>query len=224
MVIRTQQGATPGSCAQHSQSLEAFFAHVPGLRVGLPATPDDAYQMLRAAVVSDDPVMVMESRRLYPTKGNVDLEATVQTVGGARVVRPGSDATIVTWGTLVGPSLLAAEKLAAVGVDAEVLDLRWAAPMDIDAVATSVARTERLVVVHEANRTGGLGAEVVAETAERLGTRLRAARRVATPDVRMPASPTLSAALLPTDDAIVSAVREVLTLTASTPNDQEAPL
>jgi acetoin:2,6-dichlorophenolindophenol oxidoreductase subunit beta len=223
MVIRTQHGATPGSCAQHSQSLEAFFAHVPGLRVGLPATPEDAYQMLRAAVVSDDPVMIMESRRLYPTKGDVDLDAAVQAVGGARVVRPGGDVTIVTWGTLVGPSLLAADTLAADGVDAEVIDLRWAAPMDIDAVAASAGRTERLVVVHEANRTGGLGAEVVAETAERLGPKLRAVRRVATPDVRIPASPTLSAALLPTSDAVVTAVHEVLSSTATTPNDQEAP-
>jgi acetoin:2,6-dichlorophenolindophenol oxidoreductase subunit beta len=148
----------------------------------------------------------------------------VQAVGGAHVVRPGSDLTIVTWGPLVGSSLLAAETLAADGVDADVIDLRWAAPMDIDAVVASAGRTERLVVVHEANRTGGLGAEVVAETAERLGTRLRAVRRVATPDVRIPASPTLSAALLPTSDAIVTVVREVLRSTATTPNDQEVPL
>ena len=223
MVIRTQHGSTPGSCAQHSQSLEALFTHVPGLRVGLPATPDDAYQMLRAAVVSDDPVIVMESRRLYPLKGDVDLGAPVQGVGGARVVRPGSDVTIVTWGTLVGPSLEAAETLAGEGVDAEVVDLRWTAPMDIESVVTSATRTERLVVAHEANRTGGLGAEVVAETVERLGRRLRAVRRVATPDVRIPASPTLSTALLPTSDTVVSAVREVMTSPASSGIDQEDP-
>jgi pyruvate/2-oxoglutarate/acetoin dehydrogenase E1 component len=224
MVIRTQHGSTPGSCAQHSQNLEALFAHIPGLRVGLPATPEDAYQMLRAAVVSDDPVLVMESRRLYPLKGEVDLDTPVQAVGGARTIRPGNDVTLVTWGTLVAPSLEAADALAGDGVDTEVVDLRWAAPMDIEAVTTSVARTGRLVVVHEANRTGGLGAEVVAETVERLGERVRTVRRVATPDVRIPASPTLSAALLPTGDAVVTAVREVMEPRASLHIDQEVPL
>lgn len=215
LVIRTQHGATPGSCAQHSQNLEAFFAHVPGLRVGLPATPDDAYQMLRAALVSDDPVLIMESRRLYPLKGEVDVDADVQGVGGARVVRPGRDVTIVTWGTLVGPSLEAAGVLAGDGVDTEVVDLRWAAPIDVETVAASASRTGRLVVVHEANRTGGLGAEVVAETAERVGPQLHTIRRVATRDARMPASPILSDAVLPSTDSVIDAVREVLTPTSA---------
>jgi pyruvate/2-oxoglutarate/acetoin dehydrogenase E1 component len=210
LVIRTQHGSTPGSCAQHSQSLESLFAHVPGLRVGIPATPDDAYQMLRAALVSDDPVLVMESRRLYPLKGDVHLDADVQAVGGARVVRAGGDVTIVAWGTSVGPSLDAAGALAGEGVDAEVVDLRWAAPMDIETVAASASRTGRLLVVHEANRTGGLGAEVVAETVERVGTRLHTVRRVATRDVRIPASPTLSDAVLPSTDAVARNVRDML--------------
>lgn len=215
LVIRTQHGSTPGSCAQHSQSLEALFAHVPGLRVGLPATPDDAYQMLRAALVSDDPVLIMESRRLYPLKGEVDVDADVQAVGAARVVRPGRDVTIVTWGTLVAPCLEAAGVLAGDGIDTEVVDLRWAAPIDAVTVAASASRTGRLVVVHEANRTGGLGAEVVAEAAERVGTRLRTIRRVATRDVRMPASPALSRAVLPSTETVVDAVREALTPTSA---------
>jgi pyruvate/2-oxoglutarate/acetoin dehydrogenase E1 component len=215
LVIRTQHGSTPGSCAQHSQSLEALFAHVPGLRVGLPATPDDAYQMLRAALVSDDPVLIMESRRLYPLKGEVDVDADVQAVGAARVVRPGRDVTIVTWGTLVAPCLEAAGVLAGDGIETEVVDLRWAAPIDAVTVAASASRTGRLVVVHEANRTGGLGAEVVAEAAERVGTRLRTIRRVATRDVRMPASPALSRAVLPSTETVVDAVREALTPTSA---------
>jgi pyruvate/2-oxoglutarate/acetoin dehydrogenase E1 component len=215
LVIRTQHGSTPGSCAQHSQSLEALFAHVPGLRVGLPATPDDAYQMLRAALVSDDPVLIMESRRLYPLKGEVDVDADVQAVGAARVVRPGRDVTIVTWGTLVAPCLEAAGVLAGDGIETEVVDLRWAAPIDAETVAASASRTGRLVVVHEANRTGGLGAEVVAEAAERVGTRLRTIRRVATRDVRMPASPALSRAVLPSTETVVDAVREALTPTSA---------
>jgi pyruvate/2-oxoglutarate/acetoin dehydrogenase E1 component len=215
LVIRTQHGSTPGSCAQHSQSLEALFAHVPGLRVGLPATPDHAYQMLRAALVSDDPVLIMESRRLYPLKGEVDVDADVQAVGAARVVRPGRDVTIVTWGTLVAPCLEAAGVLAGDGIEAEVVDLRWAAPIDAVTVAASASRTGRLVVVHEANRTGGLGAEVVAEAAERVGTRLRTIRRVATRDVRMPASPALSRAVLPSTETVVDAVREALTPTSA---------
>jgi pyruvate/2-oxoglutarate/acetoin dehydrogenase E1 component len=215
LVIRTQHGSTPGSCAQHSQSLEALFAHVPGLRVGLPATPDDAYQMLRAALVSDDPVLIMESRRLYPLKGEVDVDADVQAVGAARVVRPGRDVTIVTWGTLVAPCLEAAGVLAGDGIETEVVDLRWAAPIDAVTVAASASRTGRLVVVHEANRTGGLGAEVVAEAAERVGTRLRTIRRVATRDVRMPASPALSRAVLPSTETVVDAVREALKPTSA---------
>jgi pyruvate/2-oxoglutarate/acetoin dehydrogenase E1 component len=215
LVIRTQHGSTPGSCAQHSQSLEALFAHVPGLRVGLPATPDDAYQMLRAALVSDDPVLIMESRRLYPLKGEVDVDADVQAVGAARVVRPGRDVTIVTWGTLVAPCLEAAGVLAGDGIETEVVDLRWAAPIDAETVAASASRTGRLVVVHEANRTGGLGAEVVAEAAERVGTHLRTIRRVATRDVRMPASPALSRAVLPSTETVVDAVREALTPTSA---------
>jgi acetoin:2,6-dichlorophenolindophenol oxidoreductase subunit beta len=210
LLIRTQQGSTPGSCAQHSQSLEALFAHIPGLRVGLPSTPEDAYQMLRAAVVSDDPVMIMESRRLYPAKGEVDLDGPVQPIGGARFLRTGSDVTLVCWGPMVPHGLAAAETLAERGVATEVVDLRWAAPMDVDAVVASLAKTGRLVVAHEASRSGGLGAEVVAACAERLGPELRQVRRVATPDVPMPASPILAAAMLPSHDAIVSAASDAL--------------
>lgn len=221
LVIRTQQGATPGACAQHSQSLEALFAHVPGLRVAVPSTPDDAYQLLRAAVVSDDPVLVMESRRLYPVKGPVRLDAPVQAVGGAAVTRPGRDLTIATWGTMAAASLEAATELAAEGVEAEVVDLRWAAPLDHDAIASSAARTGRLLVAHEANRTGGLGAEVVATAVERLGPQLRAVSRVAAGDLPMPAATALSAAVLPTPTSIADAARALVRAGNQPREDQE---
>ncbi len=211
LTVRTQQGATPGSCAQHSQSLEALFAHIPGWRVGLPSNPQDAYDILRAAIASDDPVLVMESRRLYPTKGPVDLDAPVPDVGGCRLARQGDDFTLVTWSTMVAPAVSATEALAAEGIDGEVLDARWLAPLDVDSIFESVARTRRLVVVHEANRTGGFGGEVVARVAEALGTELECVPlRIAAPDVRVPAAPKLSAAVLPDAAAISNRIRSWL--------------
>jgi acetoin:2,6-dichlorophenolindophenol oxidoreductase subunit beta len=212
LTVRTQQGATPGSCAQHSQSLEALYAHIPGWRVGLPATAQDAYDMLRAAVASDDPVLVMESRRLYPTKGPVDLDGPIPGIGGCRVARPGSDFTLVTWSTMVGPSIDAAETLHAEGFDGEVLDARWLSPLDVDAIVDSVARTKRLVVVHEANRSGGFGGEILASVTEVLGRELAAVPlRIAAPDLRIPAAPVLSAAALPNATSITDRLRAWLT-------------
>ncbi len=198
LTIRTQQGATPGSCAQHSQSLEAFFAHVPGLRVGLAADAASAYAMLRAAIASDDPVMLFESRRLYPVKGLVELDAPVESVGGARVAADGDDMTVVSWGSAVPDVLAARKELAADGVSAAVIDLRWLSPLDLRPVLESVEHTGRLAVVHEANRTAGFGAEVVARVTETAGCKLAAPPvRIAAADGRVPASPVLSEALLP---------------------------
>jgi pyruvate/2-oxoglutarate/acetoin dehydrogenase E1 component len=202
LTVRTQQGATPGSCAQHSQSLEALFAHIPGLRVCLPSNAGDAYAMLRAAIASDDPVMVFESRRLYPTKALVDLDAPVEGLGGSRVVLAGDDLTVACWGTAVNDVLACQAPLAQAGIRPEVIDLRWLSPLDLGPVTASVARTGRLAVVHEANRTGGFGAEVVARVAETLGPQLIATTRVGALDSRVPASPHLSRAVLPTLDRI----------------------
>ncbi|MEV7232308.1 MULTISPECIES: transketolase C-terminal domain-containing protein [Polymorphospora] len=211
LVIRMQQGYSPGACAQHSQSIEAYLAHTPGLRVALPATADDAYQMLRTAVTSDDPVVVAEARMLYPTRGEVRLDAPVEPVGGARVVRPGTDATVVAWSRLVPVAVEAANQLAAEGIEVEVVDLRWLNPLDFDTVAASVGRTGRLVVAHEANLTGGFGAEIAARAADECFADLRApVRRVAAPDVPMPAAPSLQAAVVPEAAAVVDAVRRTL--------------
>ncbi len=213
MVVRTQQGATPGSCAQHSQSLEALLAHIPGLRVGLPATPQDAYDMLRAAVAHPDPCIVVEARALYQQRGSVARRHSAEAVGGARLRRPGRDAVVVCWGTMVAPALAAAEALAAAGRGIAVLDLRWLSPIDDVAIDTVIDDCGgRVVVAHEANLTGGMGAEIVARIIERNGDRLHIRhRRVGTPDSRIPASPVLQQALLPNSERIVAALNELLT-------------
>ncbi|MFI6819849.1 alpha-ketoacid dehydrogenase subunit beta [Micromonospora sp. NPDC050187] len=211
LVIRMQQGYSPGACAQHSHSPEAYFAHTPGLRIALPATPDDAYQMLRTAVVSDDPVVVAEARMLYPTRGPVRTDVPVEPVGGARVVRPGGDVTVVTWSRMVSASVEAAGTLAEEGIEAEVIDLRWLNPLDFDTVAASVARTGRLVVAHEANLTGGFGAEIAARAAAECFADLRApVARVGLPDLPMPAAPTLQQAVVPEAADVVAAVRRTV--------------
>ncbi|NEW76483.1 transketolase [Streptomyces rapamycinicus] len=216
MVVRLQQGATPGSCAQHSQSMEAVFAHVPGVKVGVPVTPADAYAMTRAAIADPDPVILVEARALYPGKGAVDQDLPVEEVGGARLHREGGDLAIITWGPMLYRALAAAEVLAAEGVEASVLDLRWLNPVDDEAVADVVRRSNgHVLVAHEANLTGGFGAEIAARITERHFTDLRAAvSRVATPDVRMPAAPILQDAVIPNADTIVAAARDLLGVSA----------
>ena len=209
MVVRTQQGATPGSCAQHSQSLEALLAHIPGLKVALAATPQDAYDLLRAAHADPDPCVVIEARGLYQTKAPVEIDGRIQPAFGAKRHREGSAATIVTWGTMLREAVAAADRLAAEGIAVTVLDLRWLNPLDEAALAAAVrAGGGRVVVVHEAVRTGGFGAEIVARIHELCGPELTApVKRITTPDIRMPASPVLQRALLPSADAICAAVR-----------------
>ncbi|MGY3078153.1 2-oxoisovalerate dehydrogenase E1 component [Bradyrhizobium sp. LM6.10] len=141
MVVRLQQGATPGSCAQHSQCLEAFLAHVPGLKVGMPSTPQDAYDMLRAAVADNDPCIIIESRALYQTKGQVTK--TISKLGSAQLRRGGSDVAIITWGAIANRAEEAAQILSAKGVHAAVLDLRWIAPLDETQLISVVKTVQR---------------------------------------------------------------------------------
>ena len=210
IVIRMQQGVTPGSCAQHSQSLEALLAHVPGLRVGLPATPQDAYSMLRAAIADDDPCVIVESRALYQLKGRV-ARASDPSIGGARRYGGGSDVAIISWGRMVHMAREAAGLLAAEGVDASVLDLRWLSPLDDEAIGAVVDECSRVLVAHEANLTGGFGAEVAARIAERHFESLDAPpRRIGAPDVRFPAAPVLQDALLPNGHTIADAALDLV--------------
>lgn len=211
MTIRTQQGALPGSCAQHSQSLEALFTHIPGLRVAMPSGPQEAYSLLLAAIACEDPALVIEHRGMYTVSGEVRSGDPIEPVGGARVVRPGANVTIVALGPMVQVALDASTTLAAEGIEAEVIDPRWLAPFDTATVLASVSRTGRLVVAHQANVTGGFGAEVAARIAQDAFWSLEAPiERVGLPDTRMPAAPNLQAALLPTATDIVEAARRVV--------------
>ncbi len=209
IVIRTQQGATPGSCAQHSQSLEALLFHIPGIHIGLPSTAQDAYDMLRAAAMVPDPVVLIEARALYQRREAVAFDKKPDPIGKAKLVRDGRDLAIVTWGTSVLEAMQAGDQLSAAGIDAAVLDLRWISPLDEAAVQALVERCGgRVLIVHEANRTGGVGAEIAARITERQPKAI--VRRLAAPDVRIPASPVLQAALLPKADAIVAAARAIM--------------
>lgn len=211
MVVRLQQGATPGSCAQHSQSLEAILAHVPGIKVGVPGTPDDAYAMTRAAVADPDPVVLIEARELYPQKGSVFTDAPPQGAGGARLHRHGNALAIITWGPMLHRALAAADTLASAGIEVAVLDLRWLNPIDDAAVADAVHRGNgRVLVVHEANLTGGFGAEIAARISERHFADLAApVARLGAPDTRLPSAPSLQRAVLPGADAIVAAAKKL---------------
>ncbi len=212
LTVRTQQGILPGSCAQHSQSLEALFAHVPGLRVAMPADPGQAYALLLASIACDDPAIVIEHRAFYHTlSGEVALDAPIEPVGGARVVREGRHATLVAFGPMVHVGLEAADQLGREGIEVEVIDPRWIAPFDTATVVASVGRTGRLVIAHQANVTGGFGAEIAARVGREAFWSLDAPiERVGVPDTRIPAAPVLQEALLPGADDIAAAVRRTL--------------
>jgi 2-oxoisovalerate dehydrogenase E1 component len=212
LVVRTQQGATPGSCAQHSQSLEALLAHIPGLRIGVPSTPQDAHSMLRAAVADEDPVVLFEARALYQRKQVVGLGGRREALGGARVRREGGDLAILGWGPMALAAEEAADALAGRGIEATVVDLRWLAPLDDEAIAAAVRRTNRVLVAHEANVTGGFGAEIAARIGERhFGDLDAPVRRVGAPDVRIPPTPALQGALLPSAASIERAAEQLVT-------------
>jgi len=172
LVARMPIGIWSGSAAQHSQSLEAWFAHVPGLVVATPATAQDNYSLLAAAIDSGDPVIYMEHKELWGVQGEVAPDAPA-VLGKASVMREGSDVTLVTWSRMLHPALEAAEKAAASGISVEVIDLRTIWPWDRDTVLASAARTGRMLVAHEAVRAAGFGAEIAAEVAEHLAIPIR---------------------------------------------------
>ncbi len=174
LVARLPIGIWSGSAAQHSQSLEAWFAHIPGLVVVAPATPADNYGLLAAAIQCGDPVIYMEHKELWGLEGEVPPQHTAA-LGKARLARPGTDLTLVTWSKLVHGALAAAGEAAQQGVSVEVIDLRSIWPWDRDMVLASAARTGRLMVAHEAVQAAGFGAEIAATVAEELGIPVRRA-------------------------------------------------
>lgn len=199
IVVRMQQGVTPGSCAQHSQSIEAFLAHIPGLKVALAASGADAYALLRAAAADPDPCIIIEARGLYPTTADVAITDIGEPVGLARVRRDGGDISIVTWGTMVPKALIAAEELAKSGIETHVLDLRWLNPLDTEALTAAVKASKgKVIIAHEAVRTGGFAGEIAMQIRELFppGTMLDI-RRITTPDVRIPSNAGLQKALIP---------------------------
>lgn len=212
LVVRMQQGVTDGACAQHAQSIEAVLSHVPGIKVGLVATPQDGYRMLRAAIADPDPVVIIEHRGLYQVTGQVTTGGPGEAVGGARLHREGTHAAIITWGATLPTALEAADALSADGIDVAVLDLRWLRPLDDAAIAEVVARAAgRVLVLHEDVKTGGFGAEIAARITEQHFAVLTApVARLATPDVRIPAAPALQHALVPDAAAVSAAVQRLI--------------
>ena len=207
LVIRTGTGGWL-SAAQHSQSLEAWFVHVPGIKVVTAGTPADVRTVLRAAIADESPVLVIESLSLYERQDEVPEVPKEYRLGTADVKRSGSDATVVTWGAMVPRALEAADELAAEGTQVEVVDLLSLRPWDRETVLASVERTNRVVVAHQAHRHGGFGAEVAATIAERAFDSLDApVSRVGSLDVPVPFSPPLEEYVLPNADRIADAVR-----------------
>lgn len=213
MVIRLQQGAVGGWGAQHSQSLEAWFQHVPGLKMVAPSNAGDALGLLRAAIRDDDPVLFLEHRGLYFRKDEVVDSESVPSLHTAKVVSPGDDLTIITYSKMVWEAVTAAAELAQRGVSAEVIDLRSLSPLDMDTIARSVKRTNRALVVHEAVTQGGLGAEIAARIQETAFDWLDApVHRLGAPFAPVPASPVLEDAFVPDANLIVASVERMLGL------------
>lgn len=213
MVLRTQFGAGKSSGAQHSQSLEAIVAHIPGLKVVLPSTVADAYSLMRASIADNNPVVFIENRQLYGRRGElVELGERSLPIGRARIARDGEHVTIISWSRMVEVSIEAAEMLAAEGVRAEVIDVRSLVPLDMETILDSVKRTHRAVVAHEAVTAFGPGGEIAARISEEAFRSLSCpVARVGAPSVPTPFSPPLERAVIPDSQAVVAAVRRTLT-------------
>jgi pyruvate dehydrogenase E1 component beta subunit len=211
LVARLPIGIRQGAAAQHSQSNEAWFVHVPGLVVVTPSSPADGKGLFKAAIRCDDPVVFMEHKALWGLQGEVDEdEDLVEPLGVARLMRDGDDVTIVTWSRMVHVADQAATLLAEQGVAADLIDLRTLWPWDRDAVYRSVRKTGRLLVVHESIQVGGFGGEVAADVSENLFDALKApVRRLAAPRIPTPYAESLEDVCWVTEDHIVQAAREI---------------
>jgi pyruvate/2-oxoglutarate/acetoin dehydrogenase E1 component len=210
-IMRTQGGAGGGVAAQHSQSLEALFYHIPGLRVVMPSTPADAKGLLKYALRQPDPVMFLEHKHLYMTKGMVPDGEHIVPFGQGDIKRPGKDVTIVAWSNMVPRSLEAAEQLAAQGIEAEVIDPRTLVPLDKDMILDSVRRTKRAVIVQEAVRRGGVASDIASIIQEEAFYDLDAPIEiVAGLNIPIPFNLTLERASVPQTEDIVAAARRSL--------------
>jgi pyruvate dehydrogenase E1 component beta subunit len=212
MVLRTPGGSGTGAAAQHSQSLEAWFCHVPGLKVVVPSTPYDAKGLLKAAIRDDNPVMFFEQKLLYRKKGEVPDEEYIVELGKADVKREGKDLTIITYGRMVPTCLAVAEELAKEGIEVEVVDPRTLLPLDTETLVASVKKTGRVLIVHEAVKTGGFGGEIAAAIADSEAFYYLDApiKRLCGLDVPIPYCPELEKNVVPTEEKIKEAVKTLV--------------
>ncbi len=210
LVIWAPDGAGLSAAAHHSQSLESWFVHAPGLKVVVPSEPADVKGLLKAAIRDDDPVIFFQHKKLFAREGPVPEGEHIVPLGKAAVKRPGGSVTILTYGSGFYMSMEAAKELAGMGIEAEVIDLRTLKPLDFETIADSIKKTNRAVVVHEACLSGGFGAEVSARINSELFDYLDApVLRVAAKDVPIPFSPRLENFVLPKVEDVIKAVRQV---------------
>jgi pyruvate/2-oxoglutarate/acetoin dehydrogenase E1 component len=211
MVLRTQGGAGRCNAGQHSQSLEAWFVHIPGLYVIQPSTPYDAKGLLKSAIRDDNPVIFIEHKMIYATKGEVPEGEYLVPIGVADVKREGKDVTIVATSLMVLTALEAATELAKEGIEAEVVDPRTLNPLDIDTILNSVKKTNHLVILHEANERCGVGAEIAAQVADKGFDYLDAPiKRVCAPNSVIPYNQHLEKLFIPSKERVVEAVKAIL--------------
>ena len=211
LVIRTQEGGGRGNAAQHSQSLEALFLHIPGLKIVMPSTPYDARGLLKTAIRDDNPVLFIEHKLLYATKGSVPDGEYLIPFGQADIKRRGKDVTLAAISYMVTKALKAADRLAEEGIEAEVIDLRTLVPLDFETILQSVHKTNRVVIVHEGCRKGGIGAEIASQIQEEAFDYLDApVGRVGALNVPIPYSEPLEQAVIPGEEDIIKAVKKVL--------------
>lgn len=212
MVIRTPSGGGTGAAAQHSQSLENLYCHVPGLKVVVPSTPYDAKGLLITSIRDNNTVIFLEQKKLYRTKGEVPEEEYTIPLGVADIKREGTDVSVITYGRMVQMSLEVAEKLATEGISVEVVDLRSLVPMDKEAIIKTVMKTKRVVIVHEAVQFSGYGAEIAATISDSEAFYYLDApiKRVGGLYCPVPFNPNLEANVFPTPERIETAIRETL--------------
>ncbi|MBE9569773.1 MAG: alpha-ketoacid dehydrogenase subunit beta [Proteobacteria bacterium] len=211
MVLWAPDGGGLSAAAQHSQSLESWFVHIPGLKVVAPSEPSDVKGLIKAAIRDDDPVIFFQHKRLFAQTGDVPEDEYIIPIGSAAVKRPGKDITILTYSRMTYLCLEAAEQLAKEEIDVEIVDLRTLKPLDFALIAESVKKTYNVLIVHEACLTGGFGAEIAARIGEELFDYLDApVMRIGAKDVPIPFSPVMEDFVLPKVSDVVEGVKKVL--------------
>ena len=210
LVVKTICGAGVAAAAQHSQSMEAWFTHIPGLKTVMPSTPADAKGLMASAIRDNNPVLFIEHKQLLGISGDVPEDEYLVPLGKASIMRQGTDVTIVAWSWMAQKALAAAEILEKEGISAEVLDPRTLVPLDKASILHSLGKTNKLVIVHEAVKTGGYAGEIAAIVADEGFDLLDSPiKRVTAPDTPVPFSPTLEAAYVPSVDTIVQTVKSL---------------